>query len=350
MRVPLIALAAAAMAAPARADTFQFTVNPALSGLGGSTSLSFDSSGTLIGNWDAVSNPAGTRTKPGLFGTFGPTENVPVPTTLGGDVGGPIDAEVSGGLRLSFDEATGVAGVTGLALDFTGTGPITIGASVSIAFGSFRTRSPDSTYLGLPVTLPIGDVEITSLRVDQILTAVGTVAAVSAGVYDVDVTVAGSMTGQASVLGNVVEIPPTPVAIPIIGTLTVTGGGATARLQVTQPLAASLVQQPGTKLPQFPLALPTILPPGLVANVLLDLVLNDVSFDLQATLSLDADGEQVAECYPDCNADGVLTVADFGCFQTRFVLADPYADCSGDSLLTVADFGCFQTRFVLGCP
>ena len=57
-----------------------------------------------------------------------------------------------------------------------------------------------------------------------------------------------------------------------------------------------------------------------------------------------------AGCYPDCNADAVLTVADFGCFQTRFVAADPYADCNGDSLHTVADFGCFQTLFVQGCP
>ncbi len=55
-------------------------------------------------------------------------------------------------------------------------------------------------------------------------------------------------------------------------------------------------------------------------------------------------------CYPDCNGDGALTVADFGCFQTRFVAGDPYADCNGAGGLTVADFGCFQTRFVAGCP
>ena len=55
-------------------------------------------------------------------------------------------------------------------------------------------------------------------------------------------------------------------------------------------------------------------------------------------------------CYADCNADGSLTVADFGCFQTKFVAADPYADCNADGSLTVADFGCFQTKFVAGCP
>ncbi len=55
-------------------------------------------------------------------------------------------------------------------------------------------------------------------------------------------------------------------------------------------------------------------------------------------------------CYADCNADMALTVADFGCFQTRFVQQDPYADCNGDSLRTIADFACFQTAFVAGCP
>ena len=55
-------------------------------------------------------------------------------------------------------------------------------------------------------------------------------------------------------------------------------------------------------------------------------------------------------CYPDCTADGMLTVADFGCFQTKFVLGEPYADCNADGGRTVADFGCFQTKFVLGCP
>ncbi len=55
-------------------------------------------------------------------------------------------------------------------------------------------------------------------------------------------------------------------------------------------------------------------------------------------------------CYPDCNASGSLTVADFTCFQTRFVAGEPYADCNASGTLTVADFTCFQTRFVAGCP
>ncbi|MFM9997244.1 MAG: PQQ-binding-like beta-propeller repeat protein [Phycisphaerales bacterium] len=55
-------------------------------------------------------------------------------------------------------------------------------------------------------------------------------------------------------------------------------------------------------------------------------------------------------CYPDCNGSGTLTVADFGCFQGKYVLGDLYADCNASGTLTVADFGCFQGKYVLGCP
>ncbi len=55
-------------------------------------------------------------------------------------------------------------------------------------------------------------------------------------------------------------------------------------------------------------------------------------------------------CYADCNESGALTVADFVCFQTKFVSGEPYADCNASASLTVADFVCFQTKFIAGCP
>ncbi|MFM9995139.1 MAG: TIGR03790 family protein [Phycisphaerales bacterium] len=57
-----------------------------------------------------------------------------------------------------------------------------------------------------------------------------------------------------------------------------------------------------------------------------------------------------AACPPDFNGDGQLSVADFGAFQTGYVLADPRADFNGDCALSVGDFGAFQTAYVLGCP
>ncbi len=58
----------------------------------------------------------------------------------------------------------------------------------------------------------------------------------------------------------------------------------------------------------------------------------------------------VNPCYADCNQAGGLTIADFGCFQSRFAAGDPYADCNASGTLTIADFGCFQSKFAAGCP
>jgi len=54
-------------------------------------------------------------------------------------------------------------------------------------------------------------------------------------------------------------------------------------------------------------------------------------------------------CEADCDASGVLSIDDFICFQTFFVLGDAKADCDASGTLTIDDFVCFQTAFVLGC-
>ncbi|MCC6659953.1 MAG: hypothetical protein IT437_03610 [Phycisphaerales bacterium] len=55
-------------------------------------------------------------------------------------------------------------------------------------------------------------------------------------------------------------------------------------------------------------------------------------------------------CFPDCDNDGALTLADFGCFTTNHVFKTPYADCNADGHWDLADFQCFQTQYALGCP
>ncbi len=59
---------------------------------------------------------------------------------------------------------------------------------------------------------------------------------------------------------------------------------------------------------------------------------------------------QVGGCYADCNGSGGLSVADFTCFQARFVGGDPYADCNQSGTLSIADFICYQAAYVAGCP
>ncbi len=72
----------------------------------------------------------------------------------------------------------------------------------------------------------------------------------------------------------------------------------------------------------------------------------DTRFGLLFSNVMDNSGE----CYPDCNASGNLTIADFGCFQAAFAGGNMYADCNNSTTLTIADFGCFQAAFAAGCP
>lgn len=80
----------------------------------------------------------------------------------------------------------------------------------------------------------------------------------------------------------------------------------------------------------------------------------DGRVDLAASLMADRGvavllNRSCRSCSADCDGNGALTLADFACFQARFMRGDPSADCNHDAQLTVADFGCFQTKFVAGC-
>jgi hypothetical protein len=55
-------------------------------------------------------------------------------------------------------------------------------------------------------------------------------------------------------------------------------------------------------------------------------------------------------CYPDCDANGILDIDDFVCFQTFFAFGSEYADCDDNGILDVDDFICYQTFFAIGCP
>ncbi len=54
---------------------------------------------------------------------------------------------------------------------------------------------------------------------------------------------------------------------------------------------------------------------------------------------------EIGCCYDDCNCDGQVSIADFICFQNRWLLGDPYADCNGSGTHTISDFICFQSCF-----
>lgn len=283
------ALAALSLSAAASAQQYQFSINQAPSGIAGSLSLGASTIGTLIGNYEPSTNPTGTRTKPGLFGTFGETENVAVNTTLGASIGGNLNSDTSGGFLASLNTTAGLISIEGYSANFLASGAINLPATLNLGFDSFRTRNPTSTYIGgIPLSIPFGQASLTQFFGQQVGSAAGAINKTGPGTFDFTVTPLIQLTAEFSILGNTFTIPGAPTPLLLQGSITLTGN--TAQLVSIQPLQVANSVNPNTVLPQIPLDLPTILPPGGTASVLFDLTLSEVSAGVDTTLTTSASG------------------------------------------------------------
>lgn len=281
----------AAQAAPL---VFDFTIAPAQSATSLALDVSAQTSGTLIGNYDAATNPTGTRTKPGLFGTFGDTENVAVPIAIDPSAAGPANSAASGVFRLTLDTALGTAEVSGLSANLLHAGSIAIPVNAAVGLENFRTRNPSSNYFAANVNLPLGDATVTKLTATQTAdAAIGTLAPAGANQYTVTVSPTILLEAEVEFQGNPLTAPATPVLLPITGTLTITGD--TASFTASSVVEVAQSDATPVDLPPFEFALPTILPPGQTANVLLDLTVEQVDVEVSGETDISANGVRVPE-------------------------------------------------------
>lgn len=332
----------------AQSVTYDMAIDSQASGMNASISFDIDTAGTLIGAWDPDTNPDSTRTKPGLFGSFGSTDNEPVDVALGFGLAGSIDTNTTGGMLLNIDLSTNVVTMEGFAADLLANGPVSIPATLSFASESFRTRNPDSAYIGVPFDIPIGDLSVTSLLIAQTGTlAVGALTETSPDHYDMTLAAQGEITGSIEFFGQVIDITPTPFPIAITGELIITGQDAT--LTSLQMIDQSDTQNPGTQLPEFAMDIPTILPPGDVAHVLMNLMLDQVASSLVGDLTLHAAGSEVSMCRADFNNDGIVNTLDFVAFLNAWSSLDESADFNSDGQVNTLDFVAFLNEWVVGC-
>ena len=332
--------------AVAGAQTYTLTIDPNASGLTASLGLDIDTAGTLIGDWDAETNPEGTRTKPGVFGSFGSTENLPVAADLGFSLAGDLDTQTAGGGTLTLDLDAGVITLEGLVADLLSDGPASVPASIGIAPESFRTRQPDSVYIGIPIDLPIGELSLTELTLTQSGVAVGVLTEIETGRYSFVLAGLAEITGGAELLGTAVEIPALPTPLALSGEIVL--DGETVTLTSLQPIDQTDEQNPGTEIPDFPLGLPTILPPGETANVVLSLVLDRVATGLVGQLALTATGEPAA-CPGDFNRDGTVNTQDVLAFLNAWNAGEIRADANRDGEIDTRDVLAFLNQWTAGC-
>lgn len=283
---------ASTLAVPA---IYDFSIKPLRSGLAADIGLDFTTSGTLIGNYNADTNPDGTRTKPGIFGSFGSTENLPVAISLGVGLGNDVSTQTSGGYRLIVDVDAGVVVIQNYSVNLLSDGPAALTASIGLETEAFRTRNPTSIYPGgIPIELPVGQVSLEMLTAQQIgVAAPGVLTPTGPNTYSFVVAPLVNLAASASVLDMPFDLPPTPVPFPLTGELVLSGD--TATVTSLQPLEFAQELDPNVALPQQAFALPTILPPGGEANVLLDLTLDGITAAISGEIRAEANGVLVPE-------------------------------------------------------
>ena len=284
--------------------------------------------GTLIGNWDPKSMPDGTKTMPGAWGEEG---NEPIALDSRQELAGGATTNPSGSYTLNIDTGIGLIGIENLDVDLLGGETrveIPVDSTVYMLFETFRTYNPASLFVGgFEIPIPAGSGAITSWTMVQDDTVAGGVL-VETGTpgswtFAVEALVTLSMSGTLE--GQPFEFPPQEVLLEIEGTCVEQDGVRTITMNLDESSGSSQ-DIPPIPLPETPLDLPTILPPGDVAHVILALEIIGFANSISVNGALVARGD--AEENPgDVNGDGTVNVDDLLVVISQW---GPCSGCSGD--------------------
>lgn len=300
----------------ASAQTFDYSFDAGMSSLSVNTDVAVDLTGNLKGAFDAVTNPGGTRTLLGLFGDNGLNNEAPVTIVLGVDAA--LGGALNGGLQLSYDAALGTVTVDGLSATVGAAGSSSADINVTLNYSTFRTVNPGSAFVGgFPLTLPLGVADVTDVVLVQTMPGAGLgVPGASAGLVDITAGVPVELSFNVDLAalggGGVTPVGPLPLILPIAGTVDFADCG-TALLSTSQDTFAQTIPSPGGfNLTDVPLPLPTILPPGQTADLVLNAAVDQLTVDgdLQVSIVADAGASGRAEIYCDSspNSSGVAAV------------------------------------------
>ena len=331
------ALAAAlvlAATAPALAAATQWncSVSPT-STYSQDTLVSMPLAGTWIGNYDATTNPTGTQTRPGYFGGSG-NQSIPFNSIVKPHVT-ISNTHPAGTFRLSLDQASGRVEIASLALDALNGQSGTVATSMVLTYSTFRSFAPNSTFIGLSNTsVPVDNGSLTAATATQSGAAVGTATANPDGTWAFSVTVPVTVTASGTAMGSPFTTS-VPTSMAIGGTISPSGSTVTVNaqgaVQETVPVTAPspLVNQP--------FDLPTVLPAGSTAHLVMNGTFSDGTSTTSASSTLAATGTR-APVTGDLNGDGVVNGADLGLLLSGW--GQPgIADLNGDGTVNGADLG-----------
>jgi len=246
---------------------------------------------TVIGDHDATDNPGGTRTVPGLFGGGG---NNPIQMDLALGTDSSFIGAPTGNFLFDLDLQGLVGNLRDLDVDLLGGASADSTLSVSMLYSTFRSFAPDSLYPGgVPFELPLASQSISNFRLVQIGGAVPVVLVQSAegGLFHFATAVPVEFSFEVDFLGQLTPVGPVPGLLPLTGTVTRMNSLPRVQIDFTYDVQEQLLDPlSGFLIDDLPLPLPTILPPGETANLLLDATIASIDVDLATTVHLVAEG------------------------------------------------------------
>ncbi len=288
----------------AHAQSYDFTLDQNQSSASLAATFGVDLDATLTGDYDATTNPGGTRTVPGLFGGSG-NQVIPVDLGLAGDLGHA--GAPTGSLTMDLDLPNLSMDVSALELDFLGGNTASSNLVLDLLFNTFRTFSPSSLYLGgIPVSLPLGNQSVSDFVIVQTgPPAPGVlIPAAIPGHYSFSTLVPVSITMILDFQGTPTPVGPMIAALPLVGGLFTTGPNPS--LDVDFNLAfqqTTLDPLPGFALTDMPFDAPTFLPAGSTAHLLISGSIDQIDVDATLVADLTAVGT------PSCGFTNYCTAA-----------------------------------------
>ncbi len=298
------------------------------------TDMSAPFVGALIGNYDATTMPTGTRTIPGYFGGSG---NNAIPYTASFVVAGDIVSHPVGTLTLGVDSAGLQVRVSNLDFDFLGAVPGVLAATVNINYQSFHTVAPTSIYPGgVTIPVPVGDAVVSQF--DAVQTGKGIVGVLlpqKNGTKQFTIAVPVNYIIVATAIDQPVsDGTPVPGILTLIGVLVESTGTVALAIDIsnsenaTQPVKADPFLA-------IPLALPTVLPSGGIANILLSGDVTSLTVAQSLVASIDIAG--VRQPMPaDLNGDWVVNAMDLSLLLANWG-GSGVGDITGDGVVSAAD-------------
>lgn len=297
------------------------------------TNIQIPLAGTWIGNYVAVTNETGTRTLPGFFGGSGNTA-IPFSSTVKPTVS-ITNTHPTGTFQFGFNPVTGVVNVSNLLVDTLAGQAGTISTSMLLTYSTFRTVQPTSTFIGLTnVDVPVDSGSLTAATAAQSAAAIGIATPNTDGTWAFAVTVPVTI----SVAGTALAQPfasSSPAAMVLTGTFSIVGSAISLTSQGTINETVPVPAAP--PLVSAPFDLPTIIPAGQVARLLISGTFAEGSSTTVGSSSLVMNGVP-APIIGDINGDGVVTGADLGLLLSGWGQPGP-TDLNNDGTTNGADLG-----------